>query len=312
MSKKIYKYFGPSYLDKVIESPNLVTLKCSYPKNFNDPYELFLTIDFKQNPKVLAFYSDVMGDIPQLPTTCFSRSPSVLPMWAHYAQNLEGFVIEFDETMLTKLFPESGFGDVDYQDVPTSALMDILYRAFAIGKPRYLYMLQRGVFSAAYYTKALCWNYEQERRMIVRESETRTIDDLILIDIPKECITALICGPRMLPEKAAAIRDKANQLECNYFEMKIGRTSAIPFFLDTDGDSFIFAESRIKKTAKCCNSCKEPLLNRSKLCPWCKINESHKTDAAERNAFRMMSHYGLLDEYIQKMEDITHGKRKRN
>jgi hypothetical protein len=88
MSNKIYKYVGSSNLNNVLASAEQVTLKCSYPKDFNDPYELFLTINFNEKPDALAFYSEVIGDLPQLPTTCFSRSPSVIPMWAHYAQNL--------------------------------------------------------------------------------------------------------------------------------------------------------------------------------------------------------------------------------
>jgi len=305
MSKKLYKYVGSNYLDKVIKLPDVVTMKCSYPKDFNDPYELFLTIDKRQHPKVLAFYSDVIGDVPQLPTTCFSRSPSIVPMWAHYTQNLEGFVIELDEKILAKSFPESGFGDVDYQDTPTPSLMETLYRAFEIGKPRYLYMLHRGVFSTAYYTKASCWNYEEERRMIVHESKIRTTKGLMLVDIPKECITALICGPRASAETTTSIRNKARQLGCNYFEMKIGRSAITPFFINSNGDTFIFSEANIKRTGKRCVSCKEPLPSKAKKCSWCKINEAHKVEAAKRNIFRSMSEYGLLDEYIKSMVEVT-------
>ena len=104
MSNNIYKFVDSEYLDKVLGAGDKVTLKCSFPKDFNDPYELFLTINFKEKPEILAFYSDVVGQLPQLPTTCFSRSPTVLPMWAHYAQNLQGFAIEFDQEKLEKYF----------------------------------------------------------------------------------------------------------------------------------------------------------------------------------------------------------------
>ena len=96
-SKKIYKYIGPEHIDKVFHSSDVVTLKCSLPKEFNDPYELFLTIDFNERPDALAYYADAIGELPQLPTTCFSRSPVVIPMWAHYAQNHQGFAVEFSE-----------------------------------------------------------------------------------------------------------------------------------------------------------------------------------------------------------------------
>jgi len=154
-------------------------------------------------------------------------------MWAHYAQNLEGFVIEFDEGKLVESFPESGFGNVDYRDASDAGLSDMLYRASEIGKPRYVYMLRKGVFRAAYYTKATCWSYEQERRMIVRESETRRLEDIILMDLPKECVTAFVSGPRASVDTISALRAKAAELGCRYFQLKIGRTSAAPFFVDS-------------------------------------------------------------------------------
>ena len=55
MSTSIYKYVGRSYLDHVLGSTDRVTLKCSYPKAFNDQYELFLTVDFSDDPEALAF-----------------------------------------------------------------------------------------------------------------------------------------------------------------------------------------------------------------------------------------------------------------
>lgn len=304
MSKHVYKYVGPTYLGKVFSYKDHVTLKCSYPKDFNDPYELFLTINFNERPEVLAFYADAIGELPQLPTTCFSRSPAVLPMWAHYAQTLQGFCIEFDEELLAQSFPKSAFGDVDYQDTPSVGLTDILHRAYGIGKPRYMYFLQKGVFSAAYYTKATCWSYEQERRMILKEIETRRLDELMLIDVPKECVTGLICGPRASLETLLAVREEANQTGCRYFELKIGKTSPKPFFVDADGDSFTFSGTDIERSDQFCDTCKEPILNAGAQCSWCQINESHEEDAVSRNPYRMLAHLGMLESYIESAEAI--------
>ena len=71
--------------------------------------------------------------------------------------------------------------------------------------------------------------------MVIEESEIRMIDGLMLMDVPKKCVTALICGPRALPETATLLRAKAKQLGCNYFDMKIGRNSVVPFFIDPNG-----------------------------------------------------------------------------
>ncbi|MGO7863346.1 hypothetical protein ELH26_37190 [Rhizobium leguminosarum] len=72
MSKKLYKYIGPDHIDKIFSSHEEVTLKCSQPRDFNDPYELFLTTDFNIDPESLAVYAEAVGELPQLPTTCFS------------------------------------------------------------------------------------------------------------------------------------------------------------------------------------------------------------------------------------------------
>jgi hypothetical protein len=73
MSKKIYEYVGPEHVDRVLHSSNVVTLKCSLPKEFNDPYELFLTIDFNEEPDALAYYADAIGELPEWSETV--RSP---------------------------------------------------------------------------------------------------------------------------------------------------------------------------------------------------------------------------------------------
>ena len=303
MSKRIYKYVGPSYLGKVLVSPDRVTLKCSRPKDFNDPYELFLTINFKESPELLAFYSEVIGDLPQIPTTCFSRSPLVIPMWAHYAQNLTGLGIEFDEEKLAEHFPESGFGDVDYRDAPEEALSDLLNHTFVLQKFRYVHMLRQSVFSTAYYTKSSCWSYEQERRMLVDESETRSEAGIILADVPAECVTALICGPRASSETTTAVRERAEQLGCDFYMLRIGRTSPTPYLVDPEGRSHTFGGEIIDPCTAQCASCGEPVGEEDEHCSWCQIDSSHKQEAASRNSFRLLARYGLLEDYLRGMKE---------
>lgn len=304
MTHRIYKYAGPSNLDRILVSPDTVALRCSYPKDFNDPYELFLTIDFDEKPEELAFYADAIGQIPQLPTTCFSLSPIVVPMWAHYAQNHEGFAIEFNEEKLVELFPQSGFGTVDYRDAANPGLKDMLYRASIIGKPRYVYLLQKGVFSAAYYTKTTCWSYEQERRMVIHESETRRVGEMVLMDVPKDCVTALISGSRASDETIAKLRERAEELGCNYFQQRVGRTTALPYFIDSIEDPYVFDGGEIRPSSQYCGACKEPIPSATDECSWCQIDESHRNAAASRNPYRMMAHYGMLESYMEDMNSI--------
>lgn len=304
MSKSIYKYVGSSYLNHVLGLTNNVTLKCSYPKVFNDPYELFLTVDFSDDPEALAFYAEVIGDLPQISTTCFSRSPVVIPMWAHYAEDLQGFAIEFDEVTMAEAFPESGFGDVDYQDEPDSNLNQLLRYACESKKPRHVYQLRREVLSAAYYTKTTCWDYEQERRMLIREHETRQDGDLVLIDVSAECVTALLCGPQASTKTVHAVREKATQLGCRYYDLKVGKSSAVPFFVDLGGYSFTFDGSAIRESEFSCSSCGEVLANDADLCSWCQITEAHASEAAQSNPYRMLANLGMLDSYVQEMDEI--------
>lgn len=305
MNENIYKYAGPDNFDKIFANGDFVTIKCSYPKNFNDPYELFLTIDFDDDPDDIAFYAEAVGEIPQLPTTCFSRSPSVVPMWAHYSQNHEGFAIEFDEAILSKSKPESTFFDITYQDNANKDLQEILYRASRIGKGRHVYLLQNAVMHSAYFTKTTCWGYELERRMVAAENDVRRAGDLLLIDLPSECVKSLICGPRASDELKAGLRAKAEEFGCNYYQLKIGRSTASPFFTDIIDNPHIFDGSKIEPCEQHCSSCTEPVAYKKKFCSWCQMDDSHRFAAAARNPYRIYQDLGLLDKYIDGMNEIT-------
>ncbi len=301
---KLYKYMGPEHIDKVFGSTDKVTLKCSLPREFNDPYELFLTIDFNERPDALAFYADVIGDIPQFPTTCFSKSPSVTPMWAHYATNLEGFAVELVEEKLSEPFQDSRLGDVTYSDTPAEDLSELLYRAYVIGKFRYTYFLQRAVFNAAYFTKALFWSYEQERRLVVSESHTRAAGPLKLLDAPSDCVSSIICGPRATQSTRQALKIKSEEFGCRYLEMRIGKSSAIPYFVDCNGDPFSFDVNDITPRDHCCDKCREPLFVATDRCSWCQIDDELRLHAASRNPFRILDRAGLLKSYIEEMDAV--------
>lgn len=300
----LYKYIGPATLDKVFSKPEHFTMKCSLPKNFNDPYELFLTLDFNEQPDVLAYYADVVGELPQLPTTCFSRSPAVVPMWSHYAQNLEGFAIELDKEGLSEAFPESRFGDVDYMDAPRAGLTSLLHQAFVTQKPRHVHFLRSGVFSSAYYTKTTCWSYENEHRMLIDKKEVREVDGMLFMDAPNSCMTSIIAGPRASTELLEKLRAKATEIGCNFFQLKIGRSSATPYFIGEDDKCYVYKNGALATADHACRQCKEPSAPDVEECSWCRIDDSHRQHAARRNPYRMLAHYGLLDSYIEGVTKI--------
>ena len=306
----LYKYAGPSNIDNIFHSPENISFRCSYPKDFNDPYELFLTIDFNQEPDILAFYEGAVGKIPQRPTTCFSKSPAVIPMWAHYAQNHEGFVIELDEERVKVVIENAGFGDINYQDQAGDGIQDTLERAFHIGKPRYMYFLHRSVLRTAYFTKSSCWSYEAERRMIVDEESIRRIGDMMLVDIPASCISSIIVGSRAHPDTREKLHNISSRIKCNIFDINIGRSSTTPFFRTKKGRTSIFNGSTIERSQKYCCECGEPVVGRITKCSWCRINEAHKLNATYKNPYRALAGAGILGSYIEGMERITNAIRK--
>lgn len=306
MSRKIYKYFSPQVAELALLQDK-VTLKCSLPSDFNDPYELFLTVDYSSRPDALAAYQELIGTLPQLPTTCFSKSPTVVPMWAHYGANASGFALEFDEAELQKAFPSSKLEDVSYQDEASPGLTDMLYRAHVIGKPRYTYFLQGGVFRAAYFTKATCWSYEEERRMVADENEVREANGMLLMDVPANCITAVIAGTKSSAGLIEILSEYAGRYGCELYRTQIGRTSISPYFLDSDGTSYVFNDSRLAPAAAACQTCKEPLELNNKSCSWCQITEDQRYSAAVRNPYRILDRVGHLDSYLASMDKITEG-----
>ena len=307
----LYKYLPAALADVVFTEDGQVTLKFSKPKDFNDPYELFLATDFGGDPEKLACYAEAIGDLPQYPTTCFSRSPIVTPMWAHYADNHDGFVIEFSEEAILAAFEKTEFNNVDYKDGPAHDFSDLVARVLHIGKPRYTYFLRGAVVNAAYFTKATCWAYEQERRMVVGNEDVLKSRDLMLMNIPGTCVSSIICGARATVETKAKLDEIAHGLSADFYELRIGRTSAVPYLVDRRGSAHSFAEAEIAPSKNSCASCSEPIEGNAEECVWCQITEETKQEVALRNPYRIIDNYGGLTNYIKQMDAVGQAGRKK-
>lgn len=96
----LYKFMGADIADKLMMDDAHIGIKFSHLKDYNDPYEFFLIINYDRTPDELAFYSEMIDMVLKQPATCFARSPVITPMWAHYAGNSSGFAIEIDEDRL--------------------------------------------------------------------------------------------------------------------------------------------------------------------------------------------------------------------
>lgn len=307
----LYKYLSANLADVIFTKDSEVTLKFSKPKDFNDPYELFLVTDFGGDPQMLACYAEAIGELPQYPTTCFSRSPIVIPMWAHYACNHNGFVIEFSEEAILEKFPATRFDNVAYQDGPSHDFSDLVARVLEIGKPRYTYLLQRAVVDAAYFTKSTCWAYEKERRMVVGEKDVILSGDLMLMNIPATCVSSIICGARATHETKNRLKEIAGRFSADFYELRIGRTSAIPYLIDRRGKTHSFIDTEIAPSKNFCASCSEPIEGDEEECAWCQITDETKRAVAMRNPYRIIDHYGGLKEYIAEMDAISRATRNK-
>ncbi|MEZ8097202.1 DUF2971 domain-containing protein [Photobacterium swingsii] len=304
MSRKLYKYVGPDILDIAFSEPDYCGFKFSYPKDYNDPYELFLTIDYEDNSDVVAFYNEIVQEIPQYPTTCFSKSPIVTPMWAHYAHNSKGFIIEVDEVKLESYVEGVRIDDVVYQDTPREELKATLQMAMFRGKPRDIMFLRNGVCNAAYFTKKECWSYELERRVVVSDSDIKDVAGNMILHIPIDCITAIIAGPRTKPEFLAKGEKWSNEIDADFFLAKVGKSVSEPYFLNLQNETFCFDGASIVQSVSACPNCYEPTEQFREECSWCSISEEQEHIAAANNPLRALADIGALDSYVDRFNAV--------
>jgi hypothetical protein len=219
-------------------------------------------------------------------------------MWAHYSDYHRGFVLELDEECVRGEFPRIAFGDVEYRDNADPALNQMLEFAHGTAKFRHSAALLEAAMGAAYFTKTTTWSYQHERRLVVSEPDDITLEgELQLLRVPGPCVTALIAGLNATDETRLALRARAHDIGCLYYEMRMGRTSASPYFLDNAGVAFRFEDGQLVPSQLSCNSCLEPI-EKGDECSWCQITDAMRDDAASRDPLRLLEDYGLLEGYL--------------
>lgn len=200
MSKDgLYKFYKYMTYENAIKTLSNGQLFYRNPVNFNDPYDTHPKNDRVIMKKAINLTSKKViddfvepGSIPkhllkkrkktylsfsttndfrrillnEMVITCFSQSPFILPMWAHYADNHKGVVVEFiieaymiEEYHKNLTYPYDVYRlipmDVDYTDErPDPFLEDATNNYFA-----------------ACLTKARSWSYEQEVRTVTYGKE---------------------------------------------------------------------------------------------------------------------------------------------
>lgn len=307
---RIYKYFSNATMDLVFQRDGLCGVKCSLPKDYNDPYELFLGVDLTVPTESLATYREIVQELPHFPTTCFSNSPIVAPMWAHYAQNHSGFVLEFNIESLRDHFEEIEIRDVEYKAAPDPALATSLERAAVTKKPRHAVWLRQAVLAEAYFSKYQDWSYEQECRLVDRNHYVENVAGNDILFIPIRCVTAMLIGRNFPEDQVSHSKELAAKQGVDWYQMGIGKSLPVPYMKSADHSTYVFENGEITEANGICGNCSEPLLNGGKLCAWCSITEAHKKHAARGNPFRLLDQYGLLEDYFESVRNIERKRQK--
>ena len=208
----LYKYVTANTAKKILEG----SIRFTQPGAFNDPFELLpqfiIDKDMKEHKRTFLFCvmsprrkgldkshisvdeklsSDIqaramMSDFNNnIGILCLSRNEESLLMWAHYAGEYSGAVIEFDEGH--EFF--YGLNPVKYQKRrPAFKLTDFYESPVPI---------------ADLCVKSNVWSYEKEVRLIrsavdLSDSGGRFNNHPVLtMDIPLDCIKSIYIGERM-------------------------------------------------------------------------------------------------------------------
>ncbi|MGQ5713868.1 DUF2971 domain-containing protein [Enterobacter cloacae] len=187
--RKFYKYAS---IESALIIINDSTLKFTTPDKFNDPFDIypyFPRIGFtkmvervrnengNQDPRFSRKELEQMFKVANTlkfrqetsknsAVCCFSKSATILPMWAHYADNHKGCVIEFEMKhedavkaatimLSTRIYRESEI--LTPIDVTYSNKRPPAYDSEGSTQSKSL---------AAVFTKATQWSYEEEVRCV--------------------------------------------------------------------------------------------------------------------------------------------------
>jgi hypothetical protein len=145
-----------------------------------------------------------------------SEVPDDLLMWAHYAANHTGFVLEFDgeHTWFWAHRPEGDdcgtLKKISYADEPSSPYLAEL-KAHEV-----------------FYTKGKKWEYEREWRIIrpLAESSMSPSEGVFLFDVPATAITGVIAGLRTSSECLQELHE-VRQGNRQLTHLRIGQISEV-------------------------------------------------------------------------------------
>jgi hypothetical protein len=133
---------------------------------------------------------------------CLSRRYDSLPMWAHYAANATGLVLELSD--LDVVFPGDNTG-VLRQPIPVRYEREHLGVTF---DPQF--------HESLFFAKFQDWSYEREVRVVLPLADCRQEfvggKPLYVYDIPSRCIARVIVGWNMVAENVELVRSHVHTI----------------------------------------------------------------------------------------------------
>ena len=279
----LFKYFGPAASAASLSKPGEYTLRFNHPKDYNDPYELFLLPDEPlESIEERAYYENFLKQLPQAPVTCFSRRPDSTVMWAHYGQLSTGICLELDED---KLFQEIDGGyicDVEYSDSPAYISSNAIKLACTTKKNRHTLFLLSSANRAAYFRKRAIWSYEQERRLVLTHDQVIELNKLLLGRYSSVSIARIIIGPHADHGLREMVMSYAKESGVEVMDMAYSRRVVHPIFRLLD-KTYYWTGDWFQHQEHCCNKCFEPLENDNRKCHWCELSEEDLAWARNTN-----------------------------
>lgn len=292
----LFKYVSPDAIQHVLKL-NKVSIRFSYTMFYNDPYELFLQLaedgDIKYNARALFYY--IYETLPQFPVTCFSRDPSSIVMWSHYANDHKGICIGFNEKKLTNQFSAAFIGNVQYINDPMSIKDGVMDYLSYSGKKTNTKRIIAKALTLAYFSKRKDWQYEKERRIVIQPNEATKIDEkYFTLEIDANTIDYIIFGQETAKEDIIKTRDWAYDNNIKMIFMRNSKYFIEPFYVAQES---IFQWDNLKDefiTKEICRICGEPNPNiQDSICPRCQITPEIENYVIMQNQYFTLINLGL-------------------
>jgi len=193
------------------------------PPMFNDPYDCYLSIEYDFSKVKKDYVENQLGEkithkmfkedkekyIRRLKklshiknggdisrnmifVTCFNNSPLNILMWSHYADNHQGFMIEFKFKKINEKYNNLPQPVYYTNELPVLKVnVNFTTEYYMLNDNAGSELLLKGVL-----TKASDWQYEREFRLINKEN--LPLDkDRVLIDFEPEEVASVIFGPKI-------------------------------------------------------------------------------------------------------------------